>query len=311
MSAWLPAAGVLAAFSIPRRGTGNRLKPEDASMSTGRKSQLLLGFGGLAIALLLAAVFTLGSLTLPYEPRQWDEILVLYALSTFIVAALLVFGLILTRSLLRLWAERRAYQPCSRFKKKMVLGAGAGSFLPVVFLFFVSYALLNRTLVLWFPRPLEMATQASKDLINEIGRSDYDRMAQIARDVAGASVQGTARDTIHSFDLSFARGADIAWETTEQNHPVAVGVNSNFRFNTTPGVTAPLSIAELPVYMRSMPSGAELWQYRGKYFLAGRAKSGSNYLVVGRNVPDDFPDRIQEIDAQTLAYGQQHQQLRI
>jgi two-component system nitrogen regulation sensor histidine kinase NtrY len=276
-------------------------------MSTGRKSQLLLGLGGLAVALLLAAVFTLGSLTVPFEPRQ---VLVLYALSTFIFAALLVFGLILTRSLVRLWAERRAYQPGSRFKTKMVLGAVAVSFLPVVFLFFVSYALLNRTLVLWFPRPLEMATQASKELINEIGRSDYDRMTQIARDVAGASVQGTARDTIHSFDLSFARGADIAWETTEQNHPVAVGVNSNFRFNTSPGVTAPLSIAELPVYMRSMPSGAELWQYRGKYFLAGRAKSGSNYLVVGRNVPDDFLSRIKDIETQTLTYGLQRQQLR-
>src|SRR5882762_9133537 len=135
-------------------------------------------------------------------------------------------------------------------------------------------------------------------------------MTQIARDVAGASVQGTARDTIHSFDLSFARGADIAWETTEQNHPVAVGVNSNFRFNTSPGVTAPLSIAELPVFMRSMPTGAELWQYRGKYFLAGRAKSGSNYLVVGRNVPDDFLSRIKDIETQTLTYGLQRQQLR-
>jgi two-component system nitrogen regulation sensor histidine kinase NtrY len=113
-------------------------------MSTGRKSQLLLGLGGLAVALLLAAVFTLGSLTVPFEPRQ---VLVLYALSTFIFAALLVFGLILTRSLVRLWAERRAYQPGSRFKTKMVLGAVAVSFLPVVFLFFVSYALLNRTLV--------------------------------------------------------------------------------------------------------------------------------------------------------------------
>src|SRR5579872_208580 len=117
-------------------------------MSKGRKSQLLLGLGGLAIALLLGAVFTLGSLTLPFEPRESGGVPVgpiLYALSTFILLALLVFGLILTRSILRLWAERRAHQPGSRFKTKMVLGAVAVSFLPVVFLFFVSYALLNRT----------------------------------------------------------------------------------------------------------------------------------------------------------------------
>ena len=279
-------------------------------MSTRRKSQVLLGFGGLAIALLLAAVFTLGSLTLPYEPRQWDEVLVLYALSTFIVAALLVFGLILTRSLLRLWTERRAHQPGSRFKTKMVLGAIAVSFLPVVFMFFVSYALLNRTLVLWFPRPLEMANQASRDLINEIGRSDSDRMTQIAQDVAGAGVTATARDTIHSFELSFARGADLAWATTEQGNPIAVGVNPNFKFDSGPGVTGPGTATGLPVYARSMPSGAELWQYRGKYFLAGRARSGSNFLLTGRNVPDDFPSRIKEIETQTLTYGLQRQQLR-
>jgi two-component system nitrogen regulation sensor histidine kinase NtrY len=282
-------------------------------VSTGRKSQLLLGLGGLAIALLLGAVFTLGSLTLPFEPRDSGGVPVgpiLYALSTFIVAALLVFGLILTRSMLRLWAERRAHQPGSRFKTKMVLGAIAVSFLPVIFLFFVSYALLNRTLVLWFPRPLEMATQESRDLIDEIGRADHDRMVQIAKDVAGAAVPETARDTIHSFDLSFARGADLAWEITDQRHPIAVAVNSNFKFNASPAVTTPLSVAELPVYLRSMPNGAELWQYRGKYFLAGRAKSGSNYLLVGRNVPDDFPSRIKEIETQTLTYGLQRQQLR-
>ncbi|MGH9678823.1 MAG: hypothetical protein ACRD4Y_02625, partial [Candidatus Acidiferrales bacterium] len=166
-------------------------------MSTSRKTQVFLAIGGIAIALLLAAVFTLGSLTLPFQPRDLDQA-VLYALSTFIVAALLVFGSILTRNLIRLSAERVAHKPGSRFKTKMVLGAISVSFLPVVFLFFVSYALLNRTLVLWFPRPLEVATQSSRDLLEEIDRSDSDRMQQIAMDVAAAEGPDTARDTIHS-----------------------------------------------------------------------------------------------------------------
>ena len=97
-------------------------------MSPKRKPKLLLVVGGVITALLLAAVFTLGSLTIPFQPREWNEVLVLYALSTFIVAALLVFGLILARSLLRLWAERRAHQPGSRLKARMVLGALAVSF---------------------------------------------------------------------------------------------------------------------------------------------------------------------------------------
>ena len=283
-------------------------------MSASRRSQLLLALGGLAIVLLLAAVFTLGSLTLPFQPRQWDQVLVLYALSTFIVAALLVFGLILARSLVRLWAERRAHQPGSRFKTKMVLGAIALSFLPVVFLFFVSYALLNRTLVLWFPRPLEMATESSRELIDEIGRADHDRMVQIARDVAGDIATETTQGKIHSFDQAFARGADLAWITTEQSQPVAVGVNPNMRFSrdsSQNGINImPGSTGDLPMLNRMFPSGAELWSYHGKYFLAGRAKSGNNFLLAGRNVPDDFPNHLNLIEEQTFAYGLQRQQLR-
>jgi len=120
-------------------------------------------------------------------------------------------------------------------------------------------------------------------------------MAQIAKDVAGAAVPATARDTIHSFDLAFERGADLAWETTEQGNPVAVAANSNFKFDANPAATAALPIAELPVYFRSMPSGAELWQYRGKYFLAGRARSGSNFSAGRTHVPGDFPSRIRKL----------------
>ncbi len=279
-------------------------------MSASRRSQLLLALGGLAVVLLLAAVFTLGSLTLPFQPQHWDQVLVLYALSTFIVAALLVFGLILARSLVRLWAERQAHQPGSRFKTKMVLGAIAVSFLPVVFLFFVSYALLNRTLVLWFPRPLEMATDSSTQLIDEIGRADHDRMAQIAKDVAGDIGTETTQDQIHSFDQEFARGADLAWITMGQTQPIAVGVNPNMRFANNSSNSAAGTSSDLPEIARIFPSGAELWGYRGKYFLAGRAKSGNNFLLAGRNVPDDFPDHLNLIETQTLAYGLQRQQLR-
>jgi PAS domain S-box-containing protein len=278
-------------------------------VSTSRKSQLLLALGGVAIVLLLAAVFTFGSLTLPLQLRTLDQT-VLYALTTFIVAALLVFGLILTRSVLRLWAERRAHQPGSRFKTKMVLGAIAVSFLPEVFLFFVSYALLNRTLVLWFPRPLEVATESSNDLLNEIERADSVRMTEIARDVAAASGQGTAQETIHSFDLSFARGADLAWEVNSSGQPIAVAVNSNFKLNSGSAASLPNSPPKLPALVGPLGGGTELWEYGGKFFLAGRAKSSDNFLLAGRNVPDDFPARVREIESQTRVYGLQRQHLR-
>ena len=276
-------------------------------MSTSRKSQLLLALGGIAIVFLLASVFTLGSLTLPFP--SMDQV-VLYALSMFLVAALVVFLFVLARTLVRLGAERMARKPGSRFKTKMVLGAIAVSFLPVIVLFFVSYALLNRTLVLWFPRPLEIATESSRALVNEMIRADAERMSGVAKEVAGATVGDTALDTMHAFDQTFARGADLAWELNESGHPFAVAVNPNLEFNPPKASPEANARPTPPTLVRQMPDGTELWEYGGKIFLAGRAKSATGYLLAGRIVPDDFQERIKEIDAQKTAYEQQRQHLR-
>ena len=276
-------------------------------MSTSRKSQLFLAIGGVTVVFLLAGVFTLGSLTLPFEPL--DQV-VLYSLSMFLVAALVVFLFVLARTLVRLAAERLAHKPGSRFKTKMVLGAIAVSFLPVVVLFFVSYALLNRTLVLWFPRPLEIATESSRSLVDEMSRADAERMSGIAKEVAGDTVSDSARDTMHAFDQTFARGADLAWEVNEAGHPVAVAVNPNLKLQPQKNATEANSRTNPPSLVRQIPDGTELWEYGGKTFLAGRAKSANGYLLAGRIVPDDFQERIKEIDSQKIAYEKQRQHLR-
>src|ERR1700730_7524739 len=184
-------------------------------MQRSRKSRLWLGLGGLFLVLLLAAVFTLGSLNLPFEPRAWDEVVVLYALSTFIVAALLVFGLILGRTLVHLWMERRADQLGSRFKTKMVLGAMAVSLLPLVFLFFISYALMNRTLNRWFPHSLEIATQGTQALLGDVNHHDYLRLKNLAQQsvaTASAEISDNSKLTVETAASRATHlGAEAAW----------------------------------------------------------------------------------------------------
>jgi len=140
-----------------------------------RNSRLFLVLGGVLFALLLAAVITLGSLRVPFDPPTWGDKIALFAVSTFISTALLVFGLILARAIVRLWMERRAEQLGSRFKTKMVLGAMGVSLLPLVFLFFISYALMNRTLNRWFPQELEDANSQALALLSETNRLEYSR----------------------------------------------------------------------------------------------------------------------------------------
>ena len=78
--------------------------------------------------------------------------------------------------MLRLWAERSKDHLGARFKIKMVVGAMAISLFPILFMFFVSYSLLNRTLGRWFPRPLEIASEQTQFLLNDLGRSQIPRL---------------------------------------------------------------------------------------------------------------------------------------
>src|ERR1700758_4905035 len=139
-----------------------------------------LAIGGILLTLLLAAVFTFGSLNVPFEPKSWRAVIALYAVSSFITAAFLVFGLILARTILRLWVERRREQLGARFKTKMVVGAMALSPLPIVFMFIVSYSLINRSLLLWFPKPLEIASEETQKLLNDLGRGQLPRLRALA-----------------------------------------------------------------------------------------------------------------------------------
>src|SRR5579872_6799356 len=142
--------------------------------------------GGVVVTLLAAGIFTLGSLRIPLYPDEGTPAAALFAVSLFIFAAFMVFTLILMRSLVRLWAERRSGQLGSRFKTKMVLGAMGVSLLPVVFMFLFSYALVNRTLNSWFPRPLEIANEQSQKLIADFSHREFERLRGYA--VAEAEV---------------------------------------------------------------------------------------------------------------------------
>jgi PAS domain S-box-containing protein len=269
-----------------------------------RNPRLFLALGGVLFALLLAAVVTLGSLRVPFEPSTWGEKIVLFAVNTFIVAALLVFGLILGRALVRVWVERRADQLGSRFKTKMVLGAMAVSLLPLIFLFFISYALMNRTLNRWFPQELEDANSQALALLSETSRLEYSRLQSLA-DRAVASVPAGASQNLAAFFEPTARfaaeqGAEGVWAVDSSGAAISV--------------TDPLS---LPVVLDStlkfeglLPDGGEFWDSRSGPFLAARAPLGSGFLFVARRLPSDFLARYKNVEQQTATYSLENQRIR-
>ena len=169
--------------------------------SPASSQRLRLAIAGVFLTLLLAAVFTFGSLDVPFEPKNWR------ASATVITAALLTFTLILTRTILRLWAERSKDHLGARFKSKMVGGAMAISLLPILFMFFVSYSLLNRTLGRWFPRPLEIASEQTQLLLNDLGKSQVPRLHALSRQIL-PFVDGPTDQLLQH---AFSSGLDALW----------------------------------------------------------------------------------------------------
>jgi PAS domain S-box-containing protein len=266
------------------------------------KRQARLTAAGVTVVLLAAAVFTLGSLRIPLHPEEDSSFLILFALSTFIAAALLVFGLILGRSLLRLWAERRSGQLGSRFKGKMVIGAMGISLLPVLFLFFFSYALVNRTLNLWFPRPLEIANEQSQKLIGDLANREFQRMKIYA---AAEADKLSGRQV--GKDLSFLPGSDP---------PIYWIVTSNGRIQFIDGASpadAPTRAnpsSSDPKFLQTLVGGPEIWQAAQNYYLGASAPYNGGRVVIARRLPADFMRRYLDIQSQTATYERQKQNLR-
>jgi len=263
--------------------------------STTPRRRLLLILGGILLTLLLAAVFTLGSLDAPVQPRSWRDILPLYAVSSFITALLLVFVLILFRTVLRLSAERSREHLGARFKTKMVLGAMGISLLPVFVMFLISYSLLNRTLARWFPRPLEIAAEQSSSLIHELGKSEYGRLSWIAAKYA-ANTSLLAQQAASAVSLPCGE-ADAFWKVNPDKSVATVG--------------ACRGKMSSPLFKQKLSSGAELWSADGILFLAaGAPSSSSGTLFAARQVPTDFAFKLAEIQLQSAAYEQEKQHLR-
>jgi PAS domain S-box-containing protein len=256
-------------------------------------------------------VFTLGSLNIPLSPESGNQFSVFFAVSTLIVVALLVFSLILTRSLIRIWAERRSRQLGSRFKVKMVLGAMSISLLPILFLFFVSYALVNRTLNAWFPRPLELANEQTQQQMEDMARSSREHLNRIAQRAAATADAGeTLRGLDWAIDASWhTNAAGVATDGESYSSPTAAttaGAHSGAL--TTP--TAPTKLAPPPVFVRALPSSAEIWRASGQLYVAGSAPTKTGRLYVGRVLPNDFLEHYNDIETQTKTYLQQKQNLR-
>jgi len=269
-----------------------------------------LGIGGILLTLLLAAVFTFGSLNVPVKPRNWRDVMAFFAVSSFITAAFIIFLLILARTTLRLWAESSREQFGARFKTKMVVGAMAISLLPIIFMFIVSYSLINRSLLLWFPKPLEIASDETQKLLNDLGRAQLPRL----RGMALQAQAEAARPNTDFLEHVFAKGADAFWILNRDGKVLRGGIVCDSQPEDRTGIICVQP--DVPgQYVRSLQSGVEVWSAGGRSYFAARVPvphedQAGGFVVAAFRTSPDVLERLTAIQTQTLEYYQEKQGLR-
>ena len=274
------------------------------------KHRWTLVIGGILLTLLLAAVFTFGSLDVPFEPSNWRAVISLYSVSSFIFAALIIFGLIFFRTIVRLLMERSKEALGARFKTKMVIGAMALSLLPVVFMFFVSYSLLNRTLGRWFPRPLEIASEQTQSLMNDFGRGSLPRLRNLARQIS-ANPDLPVDQVLQN---AFRSGLDALWILDKNGNVLRGGVVCDDQPEDRSAQICE-SVGVLGKPQRTMPSGVEIWEAHGKDYLVARVprmEKGqlSSFVAAGYLTSPNFLARLTEIQSHREEYDKEKQNLR-
>src|SRR6266446_2427086 len=169
--------------------TANPNRP-DGKTSRRKKAIILLTIG---ILLLFGLLLSQSSFDLPFlNPDTNQQLLFFAALSALIFLLFVALTFVLFRNLLKLFAERRLGVLGSKFRTRLVVTGLLLSFLPVIVMFWFAYGLMNRTIVLWFSRPVQEV------------REDTRAMASLLATYAQQNAIAEAASIAHSSDTQHA-----------------------------------------------------------------------------------------------------------
>ncbi len=120
------------------------------------RKRFLYGSGIVLLLILATLVVWQGSFSeFEVYPENLEQTFIFWAVSTLVFVLTITLGFILCRTGIKLYIGRLRNREGSRIESKLYFGALALSFMPVCFLVFFTYEVLNRQVDKWFSRPGE------------------------------------------------------------------------------------------------------------------------------------------------------------
>ncbi|MGE0405496.1 MAG: ATP-binding protein [Candidatus Korobacteraceae bacterium] len=263
----------------------------------------------IAVFLLFTILFSLQAFNLPFAgPTTSQQTLIFAALSALIFLSLVALTLVLLRILLKLAAERRVGVLGSKFRTRMVVGALALSFAPVIFLFLFAYGLMNRSIDKWFSRPVEEVRQDTA----RVGAL----LSNYARENAQAEAQSLARDP--DIRRSFAEGSfGLALSAFRRREPALqdgfavalVNGEAEASFHLPEVWRVMRRTMDLPENMSLLPESTTLGDKQ--YILGAAPVTPHGWILVGLPLPDTFTATMSDIEASQQRYLELAQQRKL
>jgi two-component system, NtrC family, nitrogen regulation sensor histidine kinase NtrY len=255
----------------------------------------------ISLLFVFAVILAQTSFDLPpfLNPDTNQQLLFFATLSAVVFLLFVALTFILARNLLKLFAERRLGVLGSKFRSRMVVVGLLLSMLPVIFMFWFAYGLMNRSIERWFSTPVEEV------------RADTAAMASLLSDYAGKNAKAEAVVLANSPEIQHAfAGHGFAPVITEfRRHEATlqggfalalVDDNAEASF----GVPAPWPVLKPRIPWTSInknSNGSFTWE--GTQYIIGSARVADHgRILVAMPLPAKFSATVAQVEASQKRY---------
>ncbi len=220
------------------------------------------------------------SLWKDFEISSSSDLLLLYALSGLNFAALIIFGFIFLRSIIKLARERRTFTLGARIKTRLLIYFFAVTLMPIIAMAFFSYLFMNRALDRWFTNIPETVLRETQELQRQ---SLLDRRAKLDE---------TTRMLAKSFEITEPGSKELA-SIAAAGSLIYIGVfaadqSTLASFDREVSAEERVQLNRLIQMARGDTSAAATFRDGSGYDVGTSTFSGGRTIVV---VPDPYAER--------------------
>ena len=252
----------------------------------------------ICIFFLFAIIFAQATFNLTFlQPDTSEETIIFAAVSALIFLLFVALTFVLLRTLLRLYAERKAGALGSKFRSQMVLGALLLSLGPVVFLFLFAYGLMNRSVEKWFSRPVEdvqYRTNVIVSLLTQYAATNAD--AEAKRIAATPDAQKSFQTGNFTFILDEFRRSEL---TLQGGFAFAL-VDGRAEASFHAPEAWPLLQQALP--LKPASGQAKAFDLLGQTYVLGRSRVGKGEILVAMPLPSNYSAVLRDLESSQRQY---------